>query len=201
MNAEMVAEYLINETKTLYGKHYVGNRISPLSDLKLTAALDFLKTHTLRKVSLRVNRSLIAWSAGKYALEFTENVPTPMEVLEMQTQGKRIVTLPREQANGKTPYEFVIHDLEHADRFFYCPTLHFSQVQFFSLLKNWIRADLFSNLLAQEDFAKKFNYLISDMNSHPAHMLQYLRHIIQESASTTNTPFPNNLWQHIPVEM
>lgn len=187
MAAEIVAAFLIAEAKKIYGKFYVGNKTDAISETPKTPSLEFLNTHTLRKVSLRVNRSLIAWSEGKYNLFFSEKIPTPMEVLEMQTHGIRIVSIPKETTNGKTPYEFVIHDLEHADRFFHDPELHSSQVKFFSELKNLIKQQLFSELMSNEIFATKFNYLISDMNSHPAHMNQYLRHIIQEAVSQTSS--------------
>ncbi len=198
---ETVAKFLIEETKKNYGKFYVGSKIAPISDEPNSPALKLLNSHTLRKVSLRVNRSLVAWSEGKYNLLFTENVPSPMEVLEMQSLGKRIVSVPKVPTNNKTPYEFVIHDLEHADRFFYDPMLHFAQVKFFSSLNNLIKQQLFTELRLNENFEQKFNYLISDMNSHPMHMLQYLKHIVQETLSTTNTPKLNNLWSRIQVNM
>ncbi len=181
--AEKVAAYLIKETQSLYGKIYIGNRLKPISPVPLeTTALAFLNTHTLRKVSLRVNRSLIAWSEGRYGLQFTTRIPTPYEVLEMQTQGQRIVSLPQKSTNGKTPYEFVIHDLEHADRFFHDPILQAQQVDFFKRLKTSMDAGRFKSFLRDAEFEKKFNYLISDMNSHPAHMEHYLTHIMQECA-------------------
>ncbi len=197
---ESVAQFLVAESQKLYGKFYIGCKIQPLSMEPNLPALKFLNCHTLRKVSLRVNRSLIAWSEGKYNLFFTENIPTPMEVLEMQALGKRIVSIPKETTNNKTPYEFVIHDLEHADRFFYNPALHSTQVKFFSELKSLIKQQLFSELMLNKTFEQKFNYLISDMNSHPTHMSQYLKHIIQETVSTTNIQLPNNLWSHIPAD-
>lgn len=198
--SEKVAKFLIEESQKLHGKFYIGNKISPLSKEPMSPSLKFLNSHTLRKVSLRVNRSLIAWSEGKYNLCYTENVPTPMEVLEMQSLGKRIVSIPKETISNKTPYEFVIHDLEHADRFFHDPLLHSTQVQFFNNLKSWIKAELFSELMRDDVFETKFNYLISDMNSHPAHMSQYLKHIIQETVSTKNIRLPGNLWSHILVD-
>lgn len=188
--SEQIAEFLVAETKALYGARYIGNRVMSLeAKPPKTPALHFLNTHTLRRVSLRVNRSLLAWDEGKYNLDFTTLVPTALEVLEMQCQGKRIVSLPKEKANNKTPYEFVIHDLEHADRFFFNAELHRSQVEFFRWIRVQIQRSLFKKHLENPIFQEKFNYLISDMNSHPAHMKQYLNHIVSECESSALTHY------------
>lgn len=180
--SEFIADFLCTEAQKIYGPKYVGSRIGTISTtLPLTPALIFLNSHTLRRVSIRVNRSLLAWSEGRYSLEFTTRVPTPLEILEIQTQGRRIISLPAQTVGKKTPFEFVIHDLEHADRFFFDPDLHRQQVDFFVWILERTQKNIYTPYFSNPVFKEKFEYLISDMNSHPAHMHQYLNHIVNEA--------------------
>jgi hypothetical protein len=65
-------------------------------------------------------------------------------------------------------WEFMLHDLMHAERFFYSPSLYKQQVGFF----RWLKEQSF------EISGSEWDYLRSDMNTHPLHALQFLKHLL-----------------------
>ncbi|MDV3241562.1 MAG: hypothetical protein LOY00_07240 [Methylocaldum sp.] len=131
--------------------------------------------------------ALSAWLRGEWPLLLTERIPPPGEVLEMQATGRRPVTVvadyPRllrpvlKKPNG---FAFFVHDLEHAFKFFHDPNVHDGQRKFFGLLRETVRQGLFSPYLGDKVFAEKFDYLISDMNTHVIHSLRFLGAILIE---------------------
>jgi len=149
--------------------------------------LDFLGDYQYFGVIPNVAQALSAWLRGLWSLQACEHIPTPLQVLEMQTQGTRPVTLissfPRllepvlSKANA---HAFMVHDLEHAYKFNHETTLHLAQQAFFKCLWQAERQGRFAAYADDSEFSKKFDYLISDMNTHPAHSTQYLRAILVE---------------------
>ena len=90
------------------------------------------------------------------------------------------------EVEGRDPLSFLLHDLVHADKFFSKFLLSHDQVNYFIDLKARYQRGEFNELLKQQEFNKKFDYLISDMNSHPEHMKAYLNHIILEAQNTSS---------------
>jgi len=77
-------------------------------------------------------------------------------------------------------FEFFLHDLEHAYKFFHSPALYAGQRAFFRALDAALTRGAFLPYLDEAVFAGKFRYLMSDMNTHPEHSRQYLRAILIE---------------------
>jgi hypothetical protein len=77
-------------------------------------------------------------------------------------------------------FDFLVHDLEHAFKFCHDPIQYHAQRGFFSLLAQTVEADRFGPYLADTLFAEKFDYLISDMNTHPVHGLRFLHAVLIE---------------------
>ncbi|QSA95542.1 hypothetical protein [Methylococcus sp. EFPC2] len=134
-----------------------------------------------------VTAALCAWLRNDWPLRLCERIPSPREVLGMQTTGIRPVTIfsefPRllQPMLGKpNAYAFMVHDLEHAWKFNHDPELHRGQVGFFLRLQDTVERGLATPYLDDATFADKFDYLMSDMNTHPVHSLQYLRAILIE---------------------
>jgi hypothetical protein len=124
---------------------------------------------------------LAGWLKQEYPLILVEEIPTPEQMLEIQCQGKRYVTLleapewqQRKLGRHNGAFEFLLHDLEHAHKFLGDKSSHRGQVHFFRLVKN---TDL-GHFLMDEQFRREYHYLISDMNSHPVHLLKYLKAIV-----------------------
>lgn len=134
-----------------------------------------------KKVQERIQWILELWLKNPLPLKVLNEVVTPFQMLEEQSNGWRVVTLPlgfksdEEVVPGKPPLEFVLHDLEHAERFFHTENNYYGQVGFYSHLQKSVQSGFWRNLLTHSDFQKSFYYLMSDMNTHCVHMLKYLR--------------------------
>lgn len=156
---------------------------------RLPACLDaYLDRHQFHGVSAAAVTALCQWLRGHWALALSETVPAPVAVLRAQARGKRVVTAitayPRmlSAVLGKPDaFAFFLHDLEHAFKFFSEPALFAAQRAFFAALEAALDRDWFAPYLVDAVFAAKFDYLISDMNTHPQHGRQYLRAILIES--------------------
>jgi len=127
------------------------------------------------------------WLRGAWPLVLCEDIPGPREVLRMQARGVRPVTAlttwPRLlQPVLKKPdaFAFFLHDLEHAYKFYHSPALHAGQRGFFTVIETAIDRGVFAPYFGDAGFVGKFQYLMSDMNTHPEHSRQYLRAILVE---------------------
>jgi hypothetical protein len=116
-----------------------------------------------------------------------EHVPCAQDVLCMQAAGTRPVTVITERDRMREPVEdkpnafaFLLHDLEHAHRFFHDPLQHAAQRRFAQRLLEACDAGQFRAHRSDPVFAARFDYLAADMNTHVVHSLQYLRAILVE---------------------
>lgn len=144
---------------------------------------DWFRHYQFQGVIPNVPAALYHWLTGAWPLRLLECIPAPRDVLRMQAEGARPVTVfsefPRlmQPVLGKADaFAFMIHDLEHAYKLLYEPSLYQGQMAFFARLRDCL--DGFEPYLEDAAFAAKFDYLISDMNTHPAHSLQYLKAIL-----------------------
>ncbi len=105
-------------------------------------------------------------------------------MLQLQARGERALGLCWEIEDadgavvaGKDAFTFLIHDLEHAERFWQGPELHQLQRQFFARLEQQLEQGQAPFSLAEKAaWPASFNYLISDMNGHPAFLEKYWQH-------------------------
>lgn len=141
-----------------------------------------LEYFSLKGIRLDSHMGLLGWSTGKYPLHLRHDIPTPEEMLDVQCRGERLVTWlirPEEQfapiGRHAGAFEFLLHDLEHAHKFFGDPFLYHGQTQFFLFLREILPH--FRHFMRDPLFVKDLNYLKSDMNSHPFHMFKYLKAI------------------------
>ncbi|MFS4457709.1 hypothetical protein [Bdellovibrio sp. HCB2-146] len=151
-----------------------------------TAFLPFVCAHSFRSIPISVLRSLAAWNTGQYPLKLWTTIPSPEEVLVLQTQGQRCVTMfikTEEMAelvsDGRDAFGFLVHDLIHADHFFLDPAKAQAQIQFSQkLLVLW--ESPFMQELLQKDavLLGEFHYLMSDMNSVPLHLMKTLKALL-----------------------
>jgi hypothetical protein len=143
----------------------------------------WLSEFQIKKIPDSVCRTLYFWGQSKYAIELKQSFITPREMLIYQAEGRRVVTLAQscalagETVDGfRDALEFLLHDLVHADLFFSCEKKFIEQKNFFSsILKLLERGLLDQEQKVDPQFQQDFNYLISDMNSHPAHLAAMLR--------------------------
>lgn len=131
----------------------------------------------LKSTPLAVNRALTSWWSGKYQLELMFRIPSPWEVLEQQIEAKRCVTtlldrrIEKYILGERDSLSFTMHDLIHADHFFYHNNCFEGQLGVYGLLhKTYAYFDL-----SHKEFAAEFEYLISDMNAYAIHLLKCLK--------------------------
>jgi hypothetical protein len=137
---------------------------------------------SLRSVPLSVNRSILSWGQGNYKLRLFFHIPKPQEVLAQQVLGERCVTVLAKESEiskyilGERDHlGFTLHDLIHADHFFHENQHHRGQINFYRLLQNGLGKGAFLKALEDENFEREFEYLISDMNAYPVHLMKCLK--------------------------
>ncbi len=145
---------------------------------KSSPIIEFLSHYNWKGKTDRIRRSLIQWHLGYYPLVLSDHIPTPLELLQIQALGKRVITVFKNASDwekthfGKSAWEFIIHDLIHADHFFENLEWREGQIAFYQfILQNWDH-DMMTEV--RSHCSEQFDYLISDMNSHPQHMYQTL---------------------------
>ncbi len=150
-------------------------------------SLDWLERYQFRNVTGNVTVALVQWLRGAWPLILRENVPSPRDILHWQAQGTRAVTVLTEYPrlhkavlSKPDALAFFLHDLEHAYKFFHLPALHTGQCALFVLLEDAFDRGVFVPYFNDAEFAARFYYLMSDMNTHPEHGRQYLRAILVE---------------------
>jgi len=150
-----------------------------------TDVLTYMASFLLRGISSKINRALKYWIDHPDCLLLTFKMPTAYEILCLQAQGRRVVTLFESAEDlssyhdGKDPLTFVVHDLVHADELFCQNDCYKEQVAFYQRVKSEIDAGKYAALLSNEKFKIEFEYLIADMNSHPAHLEATLNALVK----------------------
>lgn len=139
------------------------------------------------KVSTQAIEGLHGWLQGHYRIRLLKSIPSPTEVLALQASGIRPVTLISQFPRAYLPVlhkadalAFMLHDLEHAARFFQDATSHRMQRHFFRSMEAALSAGLFEDCLTDPVFSERMDYLISDMNTHPVHSIRFLHAILIE---------------------
>ncbi|MEK2646052.1 hypothetical protein [Bdellovibrio sp. BCCA] len=156
-----------------------------------------------RSIPLSVQQSLSAWSSGRYPLRLLTTVPTPEEVLEMQAQGLRCISMLIQEneichfvEEGRDVLGFIVHDLIHADHFFADPVKAQAQIHFCQKLLVIEKLPEIQKMLSGDiTFKGEFHYLMSDMNSVPLHLLKTLKAILlgyfkRRENAAMNAPLP-----------
>lgn len=155
-----------------------------LKNLKSTFVLDLLIEYRPKHLPHAVFDVLWRWAQQEYDLLLVQKMPTPLEMLTYQAQGQRVVTMDLETAvrgelvDGKRDtFEFLLHDLIHADLFFRDADLFRQQKEFFGELAEQVEK---LKLLEHGDslFLPDLHYLMADMNSHRAHLQAHWQAIL-----------------------
>jgi hypothetical protein len=163
--------------------------------------LDFINQFKIKAVPESCFRSLCFLSTKRYPLIVTTSVPTPQELLKIQISGQRIISINENYETWPTTLfserdflGFILHDLIHADHFFYEPTHRDGQLGFYLFIQNFLMDANLQNLLEKENFKAGFEYIISDMNSHPVHLFQTLHSLL--FTSYKNDAHAQCCWQN-----
>ena len=151
------------------------------------ALMDWFARYHFLGIIPNVPAALLGWLRDGWPLDLMVAIPSPAVVLRMQAGGRRPVTLVEDYQRANLPvltkadcFAFLVHDLEHAYKFCHDPAMHQAQVRFFGLLAEAAEAGLFRAYCADGVFADQFDYVCSDMNTHPVHSLRYLVAVLIE---------------------
>lgn len=146
---------------------------------------DFLNSHRIKALPESCYRSLCFMVDGKYPLKLSSGVVSPFDLLQIQLAGERIVSIdedfeswPKRLYSGRDFLGFILHDLIHADHFFHEPKLRDAQLGFYRFVSTILDDTLIARLLDNAEFKDGFEYIISDMNSHPLHLFQTLHSLL-----------------------
>ena len=172
----------------------IQSRLSKLENVK--TLFDLINNFNLNSVPYSARFTLVNWylsssidESNKFKLIlFVNKIPTSLDVLKMQSKGQRCVSMIYDKIdslimNERDPLSFLLHDLVHAFKMFSNDYLLKGQIGFYrAILKifNDSNGCLLLNELIENDkkFADEFDYLISDMNSHPKHLFYYFKAIL-----------------------
>ncbi len=181
-----ISESSISNSNTAW----LSARAVPLNERleeRLSGVADFsslIANFQLKGVREDSRQGLLGWLEGRYPLTLLSHPPTPEELLNYQCRGERVVTLFADDqgpiGRHAGPYEFLLHDLEHAHKFFGEGSF-LGQKRFFNLLREALHSGAFAELSANAKFSADLDYLMADMNSHPLHLLKYLKAIVLEA--------------------
>lgn len=160
-----------------------------LESSNVTTFFDIINGYNLHCVPHSARVAMAEWYAGRYNLVLLVNkIPTSKQVLEMQAACKRCVSLINDKIDRlvlgeRDPLSFLLHDLVHAYKMFSNELLMRGQVGFCrAMLRVYANQEASTRLQAllhqDEEFADAFDYLISDMNSHPKHLFFYFKAVL-----------------------
>lgn len=172
--------------------------------LNTTVSLyDFLNRVRIKPLPESALRSIFFMLIGHYPLTVLDHEPEPVELLQIQSQGRRIVTFENDHPEWskkmyghRDPLSFWLHDFVHADHFFFHSDHRLGQLGFYKLLLRAADAQLWLELPQSDAFTKAFHYLMSDMNTHPLHLLKTYRALIDihdRQVAKPNTSEPKSM--------
>lgn len=163
---------------------------------------EIINQSQFKKETLRSTRGLIHVYLQPDTIKILDYIPSPLQVLEMQADGFRCVSLLRSENwyryafdHRRNIRDFVIHDLEHIWQMFENPAMTKSQIEFSDRLLKLIQSGRFDFLLSDTRFNGEFNYIISDMNTHPAHTYVTLKSLLLRQKAKSNEEI-SDIMQH-----
>lgn len=143
---------------------------------------EWLEMRQFRKVIPNAHTSLSKLIRKEWPAAITSHIPSPLEVLKLQTEGLRVVTVLTKAERVLLPVltkkhalEFMLHDLEHLYKFEFDQNLKKQQMLLAKFILHSHELGFFNEFLKDPSFQDKFDYLASDMNTHPMHSLQYMK--------------------------
>ena len=139
--------------------------------------------YSLKGIPESVSRAMFFWSQGKYPIVLLDYIPSPRELLKLQCTGRRclsVLTNPQDIQklilNARDPLSFVLHDLMHADQFFYHQDIKKAQIGFYNKIETIIdEPELKAQLKIDPTLRNEFEYVASDMNAYVIHLLKCLK--------------------------
>lgn len=151
----------------------------------LNSLYEFFNSTYFKNTKSNTNKALCLWYQNKFELLPMSYVPTPLEVLQLQTQNRRCISLLFKEEelthtfdHGRNVLQFMLHDLEHAWQMFALPEITSLQVQLSKKLLALFEEGAVDFLQEFPETKKNLDYIFSDMNTHPEHTLSSLKALV-----------------------
>lgn len=145
---------------------------------------NFLRTIKIKPLPEAAQRAMYFIFTKKYPITVLDYEPSPTELLQIQCEGRRIITFkndytfwPTQLFGKRDPLSFWLHDCIHAEHYFSKPETFLSQLGFYKFVAQAYKAKCWPESIDNQSFESDFSYLISDMNSHPLHLFKTLKAI------------------------
>lgn len=192
----MASLYTVYLSSLKFGADFLQRKSSKSKKIDLSQPIisesyfiDLFENYKFKKMKPYVSEVLLNWLKGEWTMELITHIPSPTEVLELQAIGFRPVTMLVSSKRFFKPVlhkedtlAFLTHDLEHAYKMNHDRGLFSMQVNFFRKISDLMKSKSFEYSFSQcfddEQFKKDFDYLLSDMNTHPFHSLKFLKGLI-----------------------
>lgn len=165
-------------------------RLSPqeiLESNRHELAYDWMIHNQIKKIPQAISLALTSWRNDRWPLTITDQNISPEQMMHLQAQGKRIITVRLDLAKQgrlvdgmRDAFEFALHDLMHAYHFFSNPENYLEQVEFFKKIQNDFEVGELKKMCdLDSEFKKNIEYVMSDMNTNIHHLqATYNAHII-----------------------
>lgn len=170
--AELASHYLVERVWRRFGRRWrQAKREKPLSFASSSDLFALISTWRLCGVPEPAARALCSWGEGKRPIRLLFTIPSPLEILTMQSRGERCLSL-LEDAAVPAPHrdglDFALHDLCHVEKFV-DPEHYHGQVGFFSMLARAIRRPEWQELDKSLDdtWRSDLERVMADMNGSP----------------------------------
>jgi hypothetical protein len=175
---------------------------------KIDSNLDliyFLSETKIKPLPDSCLKALCLISDFTYPVKVIYEIPEPEKLLSYQLQSERIISFnesfekwPHEIYGGRDFLSFMIHDLIHADHFFSNNNHRDGQLGFYRCIQKILTDPSLTRLLQNKDFKAGFEYIISDMNSHPVHLFKTLQARVKQTLNhDESTSFIWKTWTSV----
>jgi hypothetical protein len=131
------------------------------------------------------------WLLNKWDIVLSFKIPNSYELLKLQTENKRVLTLIVDSKKVEThilgvrdPLSFAIHDLMHADQFFNNRESQIGQLGFYKFIYTQYKYSQLQELCeSNQVFNHEFEYVVSDMNAYIIHILKSFKSCFTRAAA------------------
>jgi hypothetical protein len=168
-DAELACTYVAARTHRKAGARWLqARRTSPLPLASSAPSVRLFADREIWRLPPAVPSALCAWADGTRRVDLLFRVPTPRELLRLQSIGRRCVSLLDDDVLT-APHEdglaFAVHDLCHLEKFV-DPAHHVEQVGLFALLDQGLDTPRFGALQAtlDADWIDARDHVLADMN-------------------------------------
>jgi hypothetical protein len=167
-DVERACAYVIEEVRASSGAlFHQGARRPPLATRSASPWVRFIAEQRLHRVTVPVVRALVLWADG-FPVELLTEIPSPGYVLELQSRGRRCVSLLPPGTDTRPhdgPFAFTVHDLCHLEKFADSEH-HRGQVGFFASFEHAVRDARWGPFEALFDasFTADWQHVAADMN-------------------------------------